>query len=239
MKRGPLFAGIVLASVLAAGSSRAQMTVYDPQNYASNVMQAARALQQIDNQVRSLENQSISLTNQARNLTQLPYSALQTLQTNLSSITTLLQQAQRLAFDVQSVQREFSTNYTITPGASQAALVAQANARWQNSTSAYQQALLLQAGVVTGVPGAAQQTQALLGVSQGATGVLQATQAGNQLLALQNQQLASLTALMAAQGRASVLTQADQAAAKGQADAQFSQFDGSETYQPVTVEMFH
>jgi P-type conjugative transfer protein TrbJ len=234
-----LLVAAAAAVIASAGPAAAQLTVYDPQNYASNVMQAARALQQIDNQVRSLENQATSLTNQARNLAQLPYTSLQTLQANLSAITSLLQQAQRLAYDVQSAQTLFTTNYTVSPTASQATLIAQANARWQASANAYQQALLLQAGAVSGLPGAAQQTQALLGVSQGAGGVLQATQAGNQLLALQNQQLASLTALIATQGRASVLDQAASAASRAQADAQFSQFNGSETYQPTTVEMFH
>jgi P-type conjugative transfer protein TrbJ len=48
---------------------------------------------------------------------------------------------------------------------------------------------------------------ALIGQSQGATGALQATQAGNQLLALQAQQLADLTAVVAANGRAQALTE--------------------------------
>jgi len=43
---------------------------------------------------------------------------------------------------------------------------------------------------------------ALVTSSQGATGALQASQAGNQLLALQAQQLADLTAVVAAHGRA-------------------------------------
>jgi P-type conjugative transfer protein TrbJ len=228
------------AALLALESpASAQQTVYDPQNYASNVIQAARALQQIDNQVRMLENQAQSLTNQARNLAQLPYTAVQTVQANLSVITGLLQQAQRLAYDVQSAQTLFSSSYTVSPTASQAALVTQANARWQTSADAYRQALLLQAGAVSGLPGAAQQTQALLGASQGASGVLQATQAGNQLLALQDQQLASLTALIATQGRASVLDEAGNAASRAQADAEFSRFIGPGTYQPTTVEMFH
>jgi P-type conjugative transfer protein TrbJ len=230
---------VATAGLASAEPAAAQLTVYDPSNYASNVMQAARALQQIDNQLRMLENQAQSLTNQARNLAQLPYTSLQTLQTNLSSITSLLQQAQRLAYDVQSVQTLFNSNYTITPGASQAALIAQANARWQASADAYRQALLLQANAVGGLPGAAQQTQALLGASQGASGVLQVSQAGNQLLALQNQQLASLTALIATQGRASVLDQAGSAAGRAQADEEFNRFSGSEAYQPTTVEMFH
>ena len=65
----------------AARPASAQLTVFDPKSYASSVLQAARALQQIDNQVRMLENQATSLTNQARNLAQLPYSSVQTLQT--------------------------------------------------------------------------------------------------------------------------------------------------------------
>ena len=47
--------------------------------------------------------------------------------------------------------------------------------------------------------------------SQSATGALQAAQAGNQLLALQAQQLADLTAAVAAQGRAQSLEAAQRA----------------------------
>ena len=63
---------LALATVPAVG----QMIVYDPSNYAQNVLQAARALQQINNQVTSLQNQTQMLLNQARNLTSLPYSSL-------------------------------------------------------------------------------------------------------------------------------------------------------------------
>ena len=51
----------------------------------------------------------------------------------------------------------------------------------------------------------------LIGRSQGATGALQAAQAGNQLLALQGQQLADLTAVVAANGRAQALADARKA----------------------------
>ena len=56
------------------------------------------------------------------------------------------------------------------------------------------------------------QMSALVTSSQGATGQLQATQAGNQLLALQAQQLADLTAVVAAHGRAQNLESAQHAA---------------------------
>ena len=54
--------------------------VYDPQNHAENIVSAARALEQINNQITSLQNEAQMLINQARNLTSLPYSALQDLQ---------------------------------------------------------------------------------------------------------------------------------------------------------------
>jgi P-type conjugative transfer protein TrbJ len=60
----------------------------------------------------------------------------------------------------------------------------------------------VQAGVVGNIDSNRTQMSALVGQSQGATGALQATQAGNQLLALQSQQLSDLTALIAANGRA-------------------------------------
>jgi P-type conjugative transfer protein TrbJ len=56
-------AAIILA--LAAVPAVCQIVVYDPSNYAQNVLQAARALQQINNQVTSLQNQTRMLLNQA------------------------------------------------------------------------------------------------------------------------------------------------------------------------------
>ena len=55
-------------AVLAAGAAlialthppapvRADLLVFDPTNYAQNVLTAARELQQVDNEIQSLENQ--------------------------------------------------------------------------------------------------------------------------------------------------------------------------------------
>ena len=49
--------------------------VFDPSNYAENVLQAARALEQINNQIQSLQNEAQMLINQARNLASLPHSS--------------------------------------------------------------------------------------------------------------------------------------------------------------------
>ena len=85
---------LAFASVCAP--ARAQMIVYDPSNYAQNVLQAARALQQINNQITSLQNQTQMLLNQAKNLASLPYSSLQTIEQSLARTQQLLNEAQRL-----------------------------------------------------------------------------------------------------------------------------------------------
>ncbi len=80
----------------------------------------------------------------------------------------------------------------------------------------------------------------LVGQSQGATGALQAAQAGNQLLALQSQQLSDLTALLAANGRSTALTEAERAAAAEQGRVQRQRFltPGS-GYQAGSAKMFN
>ena len=119
------------------------------------------------------------------------------------------------------------------------ALMGNAQQRWQNSVSALQDALRIQAGVVGNLDTNRTQMSALVTSSQSATGALQATQAGNQMLALQAQQLADLTAAIAAQGRAQSLQAAQQAAAQDQAKEQLRRFLTPGTgYQPTTITMF-
>src|SRR3546814_17242889 len=85
--------------------------VYDPTNYASNVLQAARALQQISNQIQQIQNQATSLINEAKNLASLPVSTLSTLQQQVNQTRQLLSEAQRIAYEVQSIQQAFEGRY--------------------------------------------------------------------------------------------------------------------------------
>ncbi|MGY3539810.1 P-type conjugative transfer protein TrbJ [Bradyrhizobium sp. USDA 4515] len=214
--------------------------VYDPSNYAQNVLQAARALQQINNQITSLQNQATMLINQARNLASLPYSSLQQLQQSIQRTQQLLNQAQGIAYNVQNIDQAFRTTYgNASMTASDQQLVANARERWQNTVSGLQDAMRVQAGVVGNIDTNRAQMSALVGQSQGATGALQATQAGNQLLALQAQQLADLTAVVAANGRAQALADAERSAAAEQGREQRRRFltPGS-GYQPGNARMF-
>jgi len=214
--------------------------VFDPTNYTQNVLQAARALQQINNQITSLQNQATMLINQARNLASLPFSSLQQLQQSVQRTQQLLGQAQNIAFDVQSIDRAFQQQYgNVSLSASDQQLVADARTRWQNTVGGLQDSMRVQAGVVGNIDTNRAQMSALVSQSQGATGALQATQAGNQLLALQAQQLADLTAVVAANGRAQALQSAEQSAAAEQGREQRRRFltPGS-GYQPGSARMF-
>ncbi|KJC55956.1 conjugal transfer protein TrbJ [Bradyrhizobium sp. LTSPM299] len=235
-------AGAFVISIVSLDvSSSAQVVVFDPNNYAQNVLTAARALQQINNQITSLQNQAQMLINQARNLANLPFSSLQQLQQSIQRTQQLLNQAQRIAYDVQQINNAFSTTYApASASISNQALIANAQSRWQTSVAALQDALKVQAGVVGNLDTNRTQTSALVTSSQSATGALQATQAGNQLMALQAQQLADLTATVAAQGRAQSLDAAQRTAAQDQGREQLRRFlTPGVGYQPSTVQMFH
>jgi type IV secretion system protein TrbJ len=119
-------------------------------------------------------------------------------------------------------------------------LISNAQARWQTSVAALQDALRVQAGVVANLDTNRTQMSALVTSSQSATGALQATQAGNQLSALLAQQLADLTATVAAQGRAQSLEAAQRTSAQDQGREQLRRFlTQGVGYQPTTVQMFH
>ena len=228
-------------SPLAMSPAYAWRIVYDPTNYAQNVLTAARTLEQINHQITSLQNEATMLINQARNLASLPFSSLQTLQQNVQKTQQLLKQAQNIAFDVQNIDQMFQQQYgSVSMSASDQQLVSAARSRWQNTVGSLQDAMRVQAGVVGNIDSNRTQMSELVNQSQGATGALQATQAGNQLLALQSQQLSDLVALLAANGRSGALTEAERTAAaeQGREQRRRSLTPGS-GYQAGSARMFN
>jgi len=235
----------VALSPMLASPAHAQFgfgrIVYDPSNYAQNVLTAARTLEQINNQITSLQNEAQMLINQARNLASLPHSSLQQLQQNVQRTQQLLGQAQSIAFEVGQIDQAFQQQYgNVSLSATDAQLVADARGRWENTVGGLQDAMRVQAGVVGNIDSNRAEMAALVGQSQGATGALQATQAGNQLLALQSQQLSDLIAVISANGRADALTEAERATAAEQGRIQRERFLTPGTgYQPGNAQMFN
>ena len=238
------FTGAVLVALLSAPAEAqfGSSIVFDPTNYGQNLLTAERELQQVNNELQSLENQATSLVNQARNLASLPYSALTSLDQSVTQTEQLLTNAQRIEFSVATINQAFTQSYPTSypAGTSSQQLIGDAQTRWQNALAGFQDAMLVQAGAVQNLATTHAQIDALVGASQSATGALQASQSGNQLIALETTQLADLTAVMAAIARAQSLAGARAAADEQQAQAQTSNFlNYGAGYQPGIAQMFH
>jgi len=213
----------------------AQWAVFDASNYSQNLLTAARALQQINNQIQSLQNQAVMLENMAKNLQSLNFSSLNSMVSDLQQIGILMNQAQGIAFNVSATQSAFAQNYPqqYSTAVNTNQLVADAHQRWQNSMDAFQQTMVVQAQVAQNVQTDTGTLSALVTTSQGAVGSLQAQQATNQLIALSTKQQLQIQTLMAAQYRASALEQARNAEAEEEARAETSRFLGtSNAYAP-------
>ncbi len=243
--RNALLAGVTVA-LLAVVPAKAQFfggdIVFDPSIYAQNVLTAARELQQVTNELTMLQNQATSLINQARNLSNLNFSSLSSIDQSITQTTSLLGQAQRISYDVSSINNTFATTYPTTYSGSTSSqqLLTDAQSRWQNALAAYQDAMRVQAGVVQNLQSTHSQIDALVNVSQSSVGALQAAQSGNQLLALLTKQLADLTAVMTAIARAQSLDGARTVEAQEQAQTQTTQFlNYGAGYQPGNAQMFH
>ncbi len=223
-------AAIALTLVLAS-PARADLPVIDISVLSQNVLEAARLLQQIDNQLQSLQNQATMLENMARNLTSLNFSTLNQLTSPLQQISQLVNQAQRIAFTVNATESAFAQLYPQQYASSTSTnqLLADAQSRWQNSMAAFQQTLTMQAQSAQNVSADTDTLSSLVSASQSATGNLQALQANNQLVALSIKQQLQIQTLMATQYRAEALQQAGDAEAKEEAQSQLTNFLGSGT----------
>jgi P-type conjugative transfer protein TrbJ len=232
MKLGLLRSSAVVAVLvisIAAGPATAQFAVIDAKNLVETTLQAARALQQINNQVQALQNQVTMIGNQVRNLTSLNYSSLTGMTNDLTQIGSLMNQAQGISFNVKSVNTLYSQYYpqSYGNGAGIPQLVSDAQMRWQNAHDAFQQTMLVQSQITQTVQSDTAKLAGLVNASQGAVGGLQAQQAANQLLALSIKQQLQVQSLLAAQGRAQALKDANELEAEEEGRAAFQTFLGS------------
>jgi P-type conjugative transfer protein TrbJ len=234
--------GASLIGLMVAAPGRAQWLVYDPENFAESVLTAERELQEVNNSILSLENEATMLINQAKNLASLPYSSLLALEQSIVQTEQLLSQAQGIAYSVTTIDQAFTQAYpqAYSGAATSLQMLTDAQTRWQNARTGFEDALRVQAGVVQNLEGTRVQIDALVDSSQGASGALQATQSGNQLIALQTRQLADLTAVMASIARAQSLDGARQVESQAQAKAQLQTFlNYGSGYQAGAAQMFH
>jgi len=200
---------------MPASPAAAQMPVVDTTNYAQNLLQAARALQQINNQVKSLQNEASMLQSMATNLKSIDFPQLQKITSAMSQIDQLMGKAQGIQFRVDGLDQQIRKLF---PGALSGALTggqraARARAQLDAVTDAYRQTMAVQAQVAENVKADAGTLAELAATSQGAAGALAVGQAANQLLALSVKQQLQLQNLMASQFRDAALERARRAQA--------------------------
>lgn len=235
MKR--LLVPAVLCAALAAHPAHA-LTVFDPTNFSQNILTAARTLEMINNQIRQLQNEAQMLTHDAMNLTGLDFNAISRLRTSLSSTNSLMNQARGLTFDVSRAEAEFARLYPAQYDAtiSNDAMARDARERWSQSLDALRTTANVQAQAVQNLGDDEGVLSDLVQQSQSAVGALQATQATNQLLALQAKQSIQHQQLQIAQDRAMALDRAQEAAEEARAQEvrrRFSRDRANYTPQPV------
>lgn len=203
--------------------------VFDPSNYAQNVLTAARTLTQINNQIQALQNQASMLTNMAKHLQRLDFSSLSQITRSMQRIDTLMGQAEGIAFDLQSTDAALASQFPaeFDRALSTSDIITQARGRLQESMKAYRQTMRVQAQVAENVQADAGLLSELVSQSQSATGSLQVSQATNQLLALSTKQQLQIQQMMAAQYRADSLERARQQQALEAARERTKRFIGS------------
>lgn len=237
MKKLSIVASVCLLAAFTL-PARAQWVVIDPANLLQTTITALRTLQQIENQIQQLTNEAQMLENEAKNLKSLNFSSLSQLQATLAKTNQLLGQAQGVAFTLSRAQQQFAQFYPVSYGVStsQNQMAADAVQRLSNSQNALQSSVSMQAQSAQNFSSDQSVLASLVGQSQAAGGSLQATQATNQILALQVRQAIQDQQLRVTQDRATALEQARAVAAEARARTvrlQFTTPGANYTPQPV------
>ena len=182
------------------------IVVFDPTNMSQNVLQALRALDSNVNEARMIANQIISLSNEAKNLTSLPYDIIEdfsgqfsNLFTTVGSINGLMQNLSTLQSRFEELYPDFANQWDPVSRQSMAEDI-------KRQLSATRETMLgaakTGAQVLDSLPQTQAQLEKLMADSQGAAGILQATQAGNQIAGSVAGQLLSLNTQLAAYSQA-------------------------------------
>jgi P-type conjugative transfer protein TrbJ len=221
----------IIAGMLAwcPAQPAAQLTVFDPANFQQNLLSAARALEQINNQVRTLQNQALMIARMDLNLKRLGPTLSPDLERTLSALQAQLSAGEGIALRLSATQSAYEQLF---PKQASAALTSDdalrsAKARWDEAYAVFQRTALVQGQVADGIGTDTSLLAAALGRSRAAVGALEAVQAGNELTALNVKQVLALQGLLAAQHRAETTVKARDLAAEEDARQRFKTFLGS------------
>lgn len=201
-RRSFVFFGVTsMLAVIIPTRKAAAFVVFDPSNFAQNILSAIRALISNLNEARMIANQVISLSNDAKNLTSLPFDIVQEFSSQFNdlfsavgSVDGLMQNLSTLQSRFENLYPDFTEIYDPVGRSSMAADVE----KWIKTTrEMVLGASKTGAQVLQNLPSTQAQLEHLMSDSQGAVGILQATQAGNQIAGTISGNLINLNAQLA------------------------------------------
>ena len=229
LSRAGLACGAAFLLALAPAPASAQLAVVDSTNYAQNMLQAARALEQINHQVQSLQNEAAMLENMGRNLKTFDFPELQQISSALKKIDGLMNEAQAIGFKPGAIDESFRMMFpqAVAGALSTDRRVADAKVRLTAAMESFRHSMNVQAEVVSNIQSDSELLGDLAGRSQSSVGALQAQQAANQLLALSAKQQLQLQDLLAAEFRSQAIERASRAQSEADARAATAHFLGS------------
>ncbi|MBL4574490.1 MAG: P-type conjugative transfer protein TrbJ [Opitutaceae bacterium] len=205
--------------------------VFDPGNYAQNILTAARTLAMIQNQITQLQNEAAMLVNQGKNLGSLNFNILNDLNENIAAVNHLMNAAQGIAFTISETDRILLERYPddYSENISRDQLIQDAKQRYQYSVTSLRHSMRMQAHVTETIADDQALISQLMASSHSAAGNLQVSQTGNQLLGLLAQQQIKSQQLMASHYRAEAVRQAEHQATHAQAQNYAIKFMGTES----------
>lgn len=200
IKRSRLASALMAIAAFSAPSlsptAWAQRVVYDPTNHTENILQAARALEQINNQVDSLANE-------ARMLSRLDLQMSPELSRSIDAARTLLTQARGIRQNLDTIADDLRALYPEDMAAIDLDGLLDQSDRWlDQSRASYETLITASAASTAQLSDTDASLRRALEASAGAEGQTSALQATTQALGVLSAQLAQLQQLQAAQARA-------------------------------------
>lgn len=219
----------VAGSIVFPAAATASIPVFDAANYTQNIVQAARALEQINHQLQSLQNEAAMLRNMSRNLESVAFPELGRIRDSLEEMDRLMTEAKGIEFSADRLEQRFEAMFpgSLDRAVGTEARAAEARARLESARETLRYSMTVQARIVSNIRDDARLLSELSKRSEGAAGSLQAQQATNQLLALSTKQQLQLQEMLAAQYRSQAFEQARRVQAEAEAKAATRRFLGA------------
>jgi P-type conjugative transfer protein TrbJ len=221
----------IVSALLASCVPRAaaQLTVFDPANFQENLLSATRGLEQINNQVRQLQNQVLMIQRMDQNLRQLGASIAPDLQRTLADVQAQLRAGDGIALRLQATQAGYEQLYPqqVSAALTSDDVLRSAKLRWDEQYATLKRAALVQGQIADTID----EDRSLLGEamlrSRAAVGILEATQAGNEVMALSVKQSLALQGALVAHQRAETFAKARDLAIENEARQRIKSFIGT------------